>query len=152
MKNLLSIFLVVIAFSQSCFSQEKYEWNKIQKVELYSFEKNTKCTEISSKNLNFKTLVKCETGSIIKYLKELKINKLDVLVEPTFYALRVYFPKYHTDFIYLPFQGVMYRMKNGNEYFKIVKRNEFRRFNKEKRLITAVTPNRQYLVYYQLLI
>ncbi|GEP52807.1 hypothetical protein FNO01nite_34790 [Flavobacterium noncentrifugens] len=125
MKNLLVIFIVVIAFTQSCFSQEKYDWNTIQKVELYSFEKNNKCGEINSKNLNFKTLVKGETTNIIKYLKEFKTNNLDILLEQTCYALRIYFPKYHTDFIYFPSQGVLFRMKNGNKYFWIEKREEF---------------------------
>lgn len=127
MKCKLSILFFLIILSQSCFSQEKYEWNNIQKVELYSFPKNKKTEEYTSKDLNLKSLVKCETKKIIEHLKELKKYKLDVLIEQKFYALRVYFPKSQTDFILYIDQGVMFRMKNGNEYFKITKKDQFKK-------------------------
>jgi len=125
MKYKLTIFIFFIILSQICFSQEKYDWKNVQKVELYSFEKNKKSEEYSSKDLNQKSIVKCKTEMIIPHLKELGKYEMDVLIEKKFYALRVYFPKSRTDFIYLPFQGVIYKMKNGKEYFKILKRDEF---------------------------
>ena len=62
---------------------------------------------------------------IIPYLKELGKYKLDVLIEKKKYALRVFFPKSWTDFIYFPSQGILFRMKNGEEYFTIIKKIEF---------------------------
>lgn len=125
MKKLLYLFIVVILFFQSAYSQEKYDWENIQKVELYSFQNRNKWVEISSKDLNQKTLVKCKTENIIKHLKELKEYEFDVIIEPDCYALRVYFQKSHTDFLLFPEQGVIFRMTNGKDYFRIAKRNEF---------------------------
>src|SRR5213596_1186668 len=107
MKYKLSIFIFLVVLSH-CFSQENYDWNNIQKVELYSFEKNKKIEEYTSKDLNEKSLVKCDTKKIIQYLKELKEFKNDVVIENKFYALRVYFPKSRTDFILFANQGVMF--------------------------------------------
>ena len=118
MKYKLSIFIFLVVLSH-CFSQENYDWNNIQKVELYAFEKNKKIEEYTSKDLNEKSLVKCDTKKIIQYLKELKKFKNDVVLENKFYALRVYFPKSRTDFILFVNQGVMFKLKNGRTYFEI---------------------------------
>ena len=118
MKYKLGIFIFLV-FPFYCFSQENYDWNNIQKVELYSFEKNKKIEEYTSKDLDEKSLVKCDTKKIIQYLKELKMFKNDVVIENKFYALRVYFPESHTDFFIFVKQGVMFRLKNGTKYFEI---------------------------------
>jgi hypothetical protein len=118
MKYKFSIFIFLIVLS-NCFSQEKFDWNNIQKVELYSFKKNKKIEEYSSSDLNKNSIVKCDTKKIIKYLKELKMFKNDVVIENKFYALRVYFAKSRTDFILFLNQGVMFKLKNGNKYFEI---------------------------------
>ncbi|WP_298396183.1 hypothetical protein [Flavobacterium sp.] len=118
MKYKLSIFIFLVVLSH-CFSQENYDWNNIQKVELYAFEKSKKIEEYTSKDLNEKSLVKCDTKKIIQYLKELKMFKNDVMIENKFYALRVYFAKSRTDFILFLNQGVMFKLKKGNKYFEI---------------------------------
>ncbi|MCD9573456.1 hypothetical protein [Flavobacterium soyae] len=120
MKNLLYLFIITIVFSQSSYSQGKYDWKSIQKVELYSIKKNDKSGElISSKYFNKKNLVECQTEDIIKSLKDLKKYKYDVLTEKESYALRVFFKKSHADFLVFPEQGVMF---NKNEYFTIAKK------------------------------
>jgi hypothetical protein len=86
---------------------------------LTKLEKNKKIEEYTSKDLNEKSLVKCDTKKIIQYLKELKKFKNDVVLENKFYALRVYFPKSRTDFILFVNQGVMFKLKNGRTYFEI---------------------------------
>ena len=81
MKNKLSIFIFIIILSQVCYSQEKYDWKNIQKVELYSFEKNNNIEGYNSNDLNQKNFIKCKSEMIIPYLKELGKYKLDVLIE-----------------------------------------------------------------------
>jgi hypothetical protein len=136
MKNKLSIFIFIIILSQVCNSQEKYNWKNIQKVELYSFEKNKNIEGYNSKNLDQKSLIKCKSEMIIPYLNELEKYKMDVVIEKKFYALRVFFPKSWTDFIYFPSQGVLFRMKNEEEYFAVIKKIEFNKliedFKKKK--------------------
>lgn len=128
MKNLLYLFIITIVFSQSSYSQGKYDWKSIQKVELYSIKKNDKSGElISSKYFNKKNLVECQTEDIIKSLKDLKKYKYDVLTEKESYALRVFFKKSHADFLVFPEQGVMF---NKNEYFTIAKKGEFKKLIK----------------------
>lgn len=118
MKYKLSIIIFLI-FLTNGFSQENYDWNNINKVELYSFEKNKKNKEYTSKYFSEKNLIKCDNQKIIQYLKELKPFKYDILIENQFYILRVYFPESQTDFILFVNQGVMFKFNNGNKYFEI---------------------------------
>jgi hypothetical protein len=115
--------ILIFRFNQKNLND--FNWKNIQKVELYSFEKKKKSEEYNSKDLNQKSFVKCKTEMIIPHLVALEKYEMDVLIEKKFYVLRLYFPKSRIDFIYMPFQGVLYRMNHGNEYFKIVKRDDF---------------------------
>lgn len=125
MKKLLILFIVGFAFSQNCFSQEKYEWYKVQKVELYSLKKIKKASGISSKDLNLINLEKSDSDKISSHINQIEEYEFDVLLEQKCYVLRVYFPNSFTDFIYYPEQGVLFKMNNETEYFKIKKKEEF---------------------------
>ena len=125
MKTLLSLFIIFYTLSSKCFSQVQYNWNEIKKVELYSLPKPKYGKANSSKEMNTNTFIKCESKIIASCLKEIENCKFDALSEEKVYALRVYFSKFHKDFLLLIDQGIMFEMEKW-KCFKIIKSDELK--------------------------
>ncbi|WP_298396346.1 hypothetical protein [Flavobacterium sp.] len=127
MKYILYSIITLISLSQRSYSQEKIDWNTIKKIEIYSLGESKKNKEFTSKEMNSKTLVKCESEKLVVYFKQLEKCKFDVLTEKKQYALRIYFSKTQKDFLLFLNQGVMFEMKNW-KCFSIIKKDELKNF------------------------
>lgn len=126
MNYLLLATLILISFTQRSYSQEKIDWSKIKKIELYLVD-SQKDNKITSKDLNSKTLIKCESEKIVNYFKEVDNCTFDALVEKNNYALKIYFSTTQKDFLLLLNQGVMFEMNKWTCY-SIIKKDELKKF------------------------
>ena len=125
MKLICSILFTFLFFTIG-FSQEKYDWDNIQKIELHSFPKNNYCKGIKSSNLSSKTLINCNTDKIKPYLTNLDTYKYDVLLEKQCILFRVYFTDRRLDFIVYLDQGILMNLNSPFTVFAIKKREGFK--------------------------
>lgn len=126
MKLIYSILFTFLFFSIS-FSQEKFDWKNIQKIELHSFSKNNYCKDIKSSNLGNKTLINCNTDKIKPYLTDLDKSKYDVLLEKQCILFRVYFKDKKCDFVVYLDQGILMNLNSPYTVFAIKKRDDFKK-------------------------
>ena len=93
MKNKILNLIFFLLFLNLGFSQENYNWNDIQKTELFSFSENEYCENIKTEDLTAEFLIPIKKGDFIKSLVELKEPEFDLLLEKQCLILRVYFFK-----------------------------------------------------------
>jgi hypothetical protein len=123
MKLIYSVLFTFLFLSIS-FSQEKYDWKNIQKIELRSFSKYNYCNEI--KSLNSKTLIKCNPEHFKEYLDNIKVYQLDISLEIGCLILRIYFKNKTSDFVVYLDQGVLMDLKHQNSFFVVKNKKEFK--------------------------
>jgi hypothetical protein len=126
MKFIYSFLFSFLFFSIS-FSQEKFDYNNIQKIELHSFSKNYYCKDIKSSNLSSKTVINCNTEKIKPFLMDLEKPKYDVLTEKQCVLIRVYFKDKQCDYVVFPDQGLLMNLNSPYTFFSIKNRDGFKK-------------------------
>ena len=131
MKNKILNLIFFLLFLNLGFSQENYNWNDIQKTELFSFSENEYCENIKTEDLTAEFLIPIKKGDFIKSLVELKEPEFDLLLEKQCLILRVYFLNSTKDFIIYREQGILIDLNNQNISFQLENKSEFNKLLKK---------------------
>lgn len=125
MKKFLIYFILIFFIYSKSSGQESYEWDNIQKTELYFFSDVDYCKNIESSNLTPDIVIECNKNEFKNHLIQLREPEFDVLIEKECLILKVHFSNTISDFIVYRKQGIIMDLNKRKVLFQIDNKAKF---------------------------